>query len=107
MQVWLWSFYRSYKVDVILPFLIGFFVLLHFLFILFFLAIDFKIPVVIQGFLKVLISLFESFLRGAYCNKRLLEFERNLLKDKSMSFLSILIMSKRVWFAFIQFYVFL
>ena len=70
-------------------FLIGFFVLLHFLFILFFLAIDFKIPVVIQGFLKVLISLFESFLRGAYCNKRLLKFERNLLKDKSMSFLSI------------------
>ena len=33
----------------------------------------FKIPVVIQGFFNVLVSLFESFLRGACCCKEMIE----------------------------------
>ena len=40
-------------------------------------SIDFKIPVVIQGFFKVLISLFESFLRGVCCRKRLFNSTEN------------------------------
>ena len=45
---------------------------------------DFKNPVVIQGFCRVLISLFESFLRGACCRESLLKSNRNLLKHVSI-----------------------
>ena len=39
---------------------------------------DFKIPVVISSF--------ESFVRGACCCKRLLKFNRKLSRDVSISF---------------------
>ena len=50
---------------------------------------DFKIPVVIQGFFYVLISLFESVIKGSCCYKRLLKANRKLLKDVSIFFLCI------------------
>ena len=50
---------------------------------------NFKILLLIQGFFNILISLFETFLRGPCSCKRRLKVNRKLLKDESISFLSI------------------